>query len=88
MTYVRRRAEPNLISMDDGDMDGLEQWWMIEYSTSSAQPVNVKKVTEDEVLTEAYGESRNCTVVYASEKAMAHRDSGLPEALEVCISIF
>lgn len=84
-TYVSRRGEPNLMSMDEGDMDGAEQWWMIEYSTAGLQHVNIKKVTEDEVLTEAYAESRNCTVVYASEKAMAPRGRRLPEALEVCI---
>lgn len=85
VTYVRRRGEPNLMSMDEGDMDGVEQWWMIEYSTAGLSHVTVNKVTEDEVLTEAYAESRNCTVVYASEKAMAPRETRLPEALEVCI---
>ena len=85
VTYIRRRGEPNLMSMAEGDMDGVEQWWMLEYSTAGMQHVTVKKVTEDDVLTEAYAGSGDCTVVYASEKAMASRYTRLPESLEVCI---
>lgn len=83
ITYINRRAEPNLISMsEDSDMNGQDQWWMIEYSTSSSNPVNIRKVTEEEVLQEAYSESSKAIVIYASEKALQKRDTVLPPALQ------
>lgn len=44
ITYVRRRAEPNLIEMDldaDGTAKDADQWWKIEYSPSGSQQVDV-----------------------------------------------
>jgi hypothetical protein len=44
ITYVRRRAEPDLIEMDldaDGTAKDTDQWWKIEYSPSGSQQVNV-----------------------------------------------
>lgn len=44
ITYVRRRAEPDLIEMDldaDGTAKDTDQWWKIEYTPSGSQQVNV-----------------------------------------------
>ena len=62
------------------DMNGQDQWWMIDYSTSSSNPINIKKVTEEEVLQQAYSKSNKAIVVYASEKALQKRDTVLPPA--------
>lgn len=71
----------------DSDTNGQDQWWMIEYSTSSSNPVNIKKVTEEVVLQEAYSESNKAIVVYASEKALQNRDTVLPPALQRFVDI-
>ncbi len=84
VTYVRRRNQPDLMNMGDTEPE-LDQWWHIEYSTTATQPVIVKKVTENEVLTAVYRGSKNCIVIYASEKAMEELPpQGLPPPLEVC----
>jgi hypothetical protein len=41
-----------------------------------------QKTTQKEVLLAAHRDSKNCTVVYASEKAMAEPQGPLPESLE------
>ena len=88
VTYINRRAEPNLVSMsEDSDMNDQNQWWMIEYSTASSNPVNIKKVAEEEVLQEAYSKSNKAILVYASENALQKCDTVLPPALQRFIDL-
>ncbi|KFY09227.1 hypothetical protein V491_08312 [Pseudogymnoascus sp. VKM F-3775] len=85
ITYVRRRAEPDLIEMDldaDGTAKDADQWWKIEYSPSGSQQVNVSKVAQTEVLYAATKEAKCCIIVYASEAALAEPRRALPEPLE------
>ncbi|KFY10773.1 hypothetical protein V492_04854 [Pseudogymnoascus sp. VKM F-4246] len=85
ITYVRRRAEPDLIEMDldaDGTAKDADQWWKIEYSPTGSQQVNVVKVAQTEVLFAASKESNCCIIVYASEAALADPRRPLPEPLE------
>ncbi|KFZ24563.1 hypothetical protein V502_00948 [Pseudogymnoascus sp. VKM F-4520 (FW-2644)] len=85
ITYVRRRAEPDLIEMDldaDGTAKDADQWWKIEYSPSGSQQVNVVKVAQTEVLFAASKETKCCIIVYASEAALAEPLRPLPEPLE------
>lgn len=68
-------------------MNDQNQWWMIEYSISSSNPVNIKKVAEEEVLQEAYSKSNQAILVYASENALQKCDTVLPPALQRFIDL-
>lgn len=84
LTYIKRKAEPDLIDMDLGAEvpKEMDEWWKIEYFVSGSKPVNIEKITENEVLLSAYRDSKSCTVVYASEKAMSWPNHALPAPLE------
>jgi hypothetical protein len=116
VTYVKRRAEEDLMDMEtpteadspatvtadtetDADaepsnpstsphMTDKETWYRLEWSTSSAsRPIFISRVTEQEVLTAAYRDSKSVIVVYASEKAMQCPVGPLPEQLEDFVNV-
>ncbi|KAH8683014.1 hypothetical protein BGZ60DRAFT_208922 [Tricladium varicosporioides] len=88
-TYVCRRAEPDLIDMDlDKEVTSSkrDQWWRINFESSGENPVTVEKTTEDMVLQAAKTESKNITLVYASEAAMDYPWKPLPDELEAFVT--
>ncbi|KAH6684481.1 hypothetical protein B0J14DRAFT_572979 [Halenospora varia] len=88
-TYICRRAEPDLIDMDldkEGASSKRDQWWRINFESSAENPVTVEKTTEDKVLVAAKTESKNITLVYASEAAMDYPWKPLPDDLEAFVN--
>ncbi|EPE34655.1 hypothetical protein GLAREA_10349 [Glarea lozoyensis ATCC 20868] len=87
--YVCRVAEPDLINMDldASEQSNAGQWWRIHYATSGPNQVSVEKTTLEKVLEAAKTESKNITLVYASEKAMEFKleTQALPGPLETFV---
>ena len=57
------------------------QWWRLEYTTNSTNPITTTKVTEAQVLDAASNDSRKAVLVYASERAVYYKTSPLPPPL-------
>jgi hypothetical protein len=89
------------MDLDSLEQTNSGQWWRIDYSTSGSSKVSVEvcpsfhclkckltsiqKTTEETVLNAAKNESKNITLVYASEKAMEFKleTQALPGPLDV-----
>ncbi|KAI9149409.1 hypothetical protein HJFPF1_11461 [Paramyrothecium foliicola] len=81
IVYVCRRAEPDLIDLDDAPRHS-DQWWRLAYAAKDSEPVRSEKVEVERVLRDVWHETKTPLLIYATENALNTPCSPLSSPLE------
>jgi len=83
-TYVRRKAETDLIEIE-GRAAPEDQWWKLAFVSQDPEPVKVEKTTCEEAIKAAYTETDKPILIYANDRAMNEDPIPLPESLQTFV---
>ncbi|KAG5980834.1 hypothetical protein E4U55_003565 [Claviceps digitariae] len=69
VVYVCQRIEPDLIQLE-GECKPLDQWWRLAYQPNDDEPVKTEKIKVEQVLQDAWNDTKLPLLIYATEAAL------------------